>query len=563
MSSKDKLENVTFGSESGSEVLELLRDAYLDPQYESKWHPAKIQIVRNRNLMKQFEEKKQEFFVHGHKPEELEEQFGFLVENNVARLESICDLGLHTEDSEYNALGYNCMGVYLCRFVDVCLQHALVKYCGSNIVRLVVFKYLGGRQTTAIPRVASAAEFIEPTQGFDSHVSVIPPLRSDSLQNQYDRSQIYLYEINKLLQPASNPRQILPYAIVTFTVDGVYNSAIDVEPTSAEKLANNPQLQLIIKQINARSESSADAAIPPTGGAVQSTKTLTAPSAGSGRLVAAAAPGHVMGLPSTVLTLGQAGSVHGCQLDPADGASVLENAKLQKVISELNAKLGAEETRKSAFGDAVAAARGNGTMPLTSESLLNAEYLTRRPALSVNLPGMMSPAMGLFSAAGILNVHPTVSSGASVAQFQSSAAAVAAAAALPAYGLLKPGLANVVTSQSMMAAGLIGGVHGQAAVASRPGAGDPAAAAMAAMAGYISFPNAAASFFPQGAMYPYDYVQAVLGAPKDGAALSAAGFYPIQAINPAAAGYAVVGQALKRPLAGDYIPYVEKKTKFF
>lgn len=52
------------------------------------------------------------------------------------------------------------------------------------------WQYLLGRHTTAIPRVASASEFIEPTQGFDSHMSVIPPTSTDSLQNQFDRSQV-------------------------------------------------------------------------------------------------------------------------------------------------------------------------------------------------------------------------------------------------------------------------------------------------------------------------------------------------------------------------------------
>lgn len=53
-----------------------------------------------------------------------------------------------------------------------------------------MLQYIPGKHTTAIPRVASAAEFIEPTQGFDSHVSVISPSTNDSLQNQYDRSQV-------------------------------------------------------------------------------------------------------------------------------------------------------------------------------------------------------------------------------------------------------------------------------------------------------------------------------------------------------------------------------------
>jgi len=48
-----------------------------------------------------------------------------------------------------------------------------------------------GRHTTAIPRVASSADFIRPTQGFDCHVSVLPPSKTESLQSQFDRSQVY------------------------------------------------------------------------------------------------------------------------------------------------------------------------------------------------------------------------------------------------------------------------------------------------------------------------------------------------------------------------------------
>ena len=51
-------------------------------------------------------------------------------------------------------------------------------------------QYISGRPTTAIPRVASASEFIEPTQGFDCHESVISPDARDSLQNKFDRSQV-------------------------------------------------------------------------------------------------------------------------------------------------------------------------------------------------------------------------------------------------------------------------------------------------------------------------------------------------------------------------------------
>lgn len=121
------------------------------------------------------------------------------MDNNPAAVDLICSIGVQARDSEYNALGYNRMGIYVCKHADVCLQHALVKYSGSPCIRLVVCKYLMGRHTKAIPRVASASEFIEPTQGFDSHVSVIPPSSQDSLQNQFDRSQVGQQPLELLL----------------------------------------------------------------------------------------------------------------------------------------------------------------------------------------------------------------------------------------------------------------------------------------------------------------------------------------------------------------------------
>ena len=79
--------------------------------------------------------------------------------------------------------------------VITCLCYILLDVClistrGSSNSHCCVLQYVRGKCTTAIPRVASAAEYIEPTQGFDAHVSVIPPRAADSLQNQFDRSQV-------------------------------------------------------------------------------------------------------------------------------------------------------------------------------------------------------------------------------------------------------------------------------------------------------------------------------------------------------------------------------------
>lgn len=76
----------------------------------------------------------------GRQGDELEEMYGFVVENDPTELHLMCSGGLQVKDSEYNTLGYNKMGVYLCKHADVCLQHALIKFSGSPVIRMLIFK---------------------------------------------------------------------------------------------------------------------------------------------------------------------------------------------------------------------------------------------------------------------------------------------------------------------------------------------------------------------------------------------------------------------------------------
>ena len=85
-------------------------------------------------------EKREECLLRGRTSEEMAEQFGFAVENSVSMIQSMCMSGFTAHDSDYNALGYSSMGVYLCRHADVCLRHAVVKFSGSPVIRLIVCK---------------------------------------------------------------------------------------------------------------------------------------------------------------------------------------------------------------------------------------------------------------------------------------------------------------------------------------------------------------------------------------------------------------------------------------
>jgi len=87
-------------------------------------------------------EKREECLVRGRTSEELLDQHGFTVENSINMVQSVCAAGFTARDSDYNALGYSSMGVYLCRHADVCLRHAIVKFSGSPVIRLIVCKVI-------------------------------------------------------------------------------------------------------------------------------------------------------------------------------------------------------------------------------------------------------------------------------------------------------------------------------------------------------------------------------------------------------------------------------------
>ena len=76
---------------------------------------------------------------------------------------------------------------------------------------------------------------------------------------------MYLYEINKLLQPTATPRQLVPFAIVVFTHNGAYQLLVDALPVTLSPKFNTPQaspqpadsasrLQQIINTINSRGD---------------------------------------------------------------------------------------------------------------------------------------------------------------------------------------------------------------------------------------------------------------------------------------------------------------------
>ena len=44
------LEEVLLTSKAGEELEAIIRESYLDAEFDSKWRPAKIQLIHNKSL---------------------------------------------------------------------------------------------------------------------------------------------------------------------------------------------------------------------------------------------------------------------------------------------------------------------------------------------------------------------------------------------------------------------------------------------------------------------------------------------------------------------------------
>ena len=55
---------------------------------------------------------------------------------------------------------------------------------------LFCLQYVTGRVTKAIPRNTPSTEYIHPTAGFDCHVPLLAPQKTDNAQTLFDNSQV-------------------------------------------------------------------------------------------------------------------------------------------------------------------------------------------------------------------------------------------------------------------------------------------------------------------------------------------------------------------------------------
>jgi len=374
--------------------------------------------------------------------------------------------------------------------------------------------------------------------------------------------QVYLYDINALLQPLLRPRQLLPYAVVTYTVDGVQPSVDDVEPLTSDV---PPQLQHIIQRINAKADGQAGMPL------VQ-----RVPVDNPIRLSSA----HNISAPVTstisVTGSGTAGKMTGS--GGSDKPAESSDANLQRVIAQINARLESQERSKQlALQNAAAAAMGSASaLPPATHSDLYPNTAGR--VVARNIGDQVAAGLGVLGTpgprvdTGSLGITPvTAASGYSGALVQPkiSVAAANVAAAGGGYVALAAGGRSAPFALSPELVGASSALAGMQYPSSAPVVS--ASPYLRTLPGVVDAAGIAAvdpatMLASQQLKYvPYQSQGrdvSVLGA------ASAGGLYPLQSVMPAdtvGAGYTLVnsGGAVKRPLNDVMLYMVDKRPRYY
>ena len=352
---------------------------------------------------------------------------------------------------------------------------------------------------------------------------------------------------------------MLPYAIVTYTVDGVPPKVDEIEPLPSEV---PPQLQHIIERINAKADvhagiaparPSAENSVRPTSG-YQSTAVTATVSVGDS-------------------STGKTGS---------DVTAESSDANLQRVIAQINARLESQErsrqlalqnvammsaaaglppaathsdvypaaaaSRVGARGDQVAAVLGQSAPRLDASSLgmtpvtaASGAGLSGYSGVAAAAQPKITAAAANMAAAAASGGYITLGSGARSAPFAIAPELVGASSALA--GMQYPPSTPIVSASQYLRT--LPTVVDAASIA----AVDPATIVASQQLKYIPYPS-------QGRDVP------VVGA------ASASGLYPLQSVVPAdavGAGYTLVnsGTAVKRPLNDVMLYMVDKRPRYY
>ncbi|CAH1795320.1 unnamed protein product, partial [Owenia fusiformis] len=203
-------------SEDGQKIIDIVTRTFWNCGIECEF--LKIDRITNETLQHEFRQIKDRLTKSGLKYTELRETFAFTYRGNRSMLKAICDTGLRVEDNPRRSiLGDATKGVHLWMSADLCLAKISAPLC-----KIIMYKIIKGRIKQVAPNFDTSgpdSALQPPTPGFNCHSSANIPMTDTSLDRLMTNSQLYLYDMDGHGKCSKRPRQVLPYAVLSFKVN--------------------------------------------------------------------------------------------------------------------------------------------------------------------------------------------------------------------------------------------------------------------------------------------------------------------------------------------------------
>ncbi|XP_070594586.1 protein TASOR isoform X3 [Erythrolamprus reginae] len=212
---------ITNDSREFEDIVNILHSSYLDILSKERFTYKKASLVHSELLEKDFIEKRKELKQDGRSEKELAEAYAFLKVDRLL-VQNICENGLQVGHSKITILGNPSMGIYLSKYADLLQANPLEASATGDII---IFKVIKGKMKTIYDKFdnqqvnvmdSAVKNALDPTPKHECHVSkAANKITSSRTYRAYERTQYYFYEY-QVHDIRQRPRQICPYAVVSF-----------------------------------------------------------------------------------------------------------------------------------------------------------------------------------------------------------------------------------------------------------------------------------------------------------------------------------------------------------
>eukprot|EP00064_Thunnus_orientalis_P017653 superscaffoldBa00003811_g17738 len=215
-------------------ILAPLQSAYLYDESKQSFRYKSAVLIKNSALEEKynaFRAKRREI---GYSEEDLEENYGFLLFDDINKANALGETGVLTGNSTCTTLGDPLKGVYISMYSD-CLD--LNRWYHGKSGYIAIIRLTKGRVKKVLENYTQ--NLTAPTRGFDCHMSEQLPSVSAKTSSflAFERTQYYMYELlhDGSNEAAQSPSLACPFAIVSFSYTDTKASLLALQEKSEEK----------------------------------------------------------------------------------------------------------------------------------------------------------------------------------------------------------------------------------------------------------------------------------------------------------------------------------------